>query len=356
MKRSELLQAVKSTIIGIDKSGSPTGMDFIIFDENWVRGFNDELSISYPIITGIKGAVKAYELLKVLEKMEGENLRVSKEEDGKLLIKNAKTTLKMTQMEEDQLIQLQKQIISLNTDKIEWKPLPGGFMSGLKICLFAAGVAPELGVLAGVSFSDNRILSTDNQRITIFTMEGDISEPFILPTAVVNGLRQFSEEFSGIDVTEAWIHFKGIDGGVVSVRKLLGEYPVEKIIDLFESNFPKDKKGKVYTLPDGVERAIDRAEVLASSDNGGVDQLIITLKRMDKHLIVGGTKDAGEIEDKVLWEEGSNFPEDLEIKVSPIFLRKIISITKTFQLSPNSTTILFDGKSFKHMMVCKIGE
>jgi hypothetical protein len=353
MKRSELLAAVEAVMVSVDKSKGQTGMDFLMLDKNWVRGFNDILSVSFPIITNITGAIKALELTKILGKMEGDTIRIA-EDDGKILIKDAKTTLKMTLLEESFLSQLQENISSLNTDKIKWSSIPKDFIEGLSVCLFSAGTTPELGVLAGVSFSEKSIIATDNYRVTLFTMSEEVSEPFILPTEVVNGLTRFGGEFNGISVTEAWVHFKVVNGTIISVRRLLSEYPTEKIIDILEKNFPRGKKAKTYKLPDGIEKSIDRTEVLASSDGDIGPQSQITFKRVGKHLVIKGANESGEVEDKILWEEGSEFPENIEIKISPTFLKKIISITKSFQLSPTNTTLMFDGKSFKHLIVAKI--
>lgn len=357
MKREELLKAIETTVIAIDKSGSPTGMDFLVFDEGWIRGFNDVLSISYPIATGVTGAIKAHELLKVLNKMEGESIRISNEKDGKILIKDAKTTLKMTQMEESSLTQLQDHISSLKTDGIKWGQISKRFIDGLTTCLYSAGVAPELGALAGVAFKEGFILSTDNYRITMFQTDEPVPTPFVLPTEVANGVKNFKGEFSGLYVDEAWVHFKGLGGMVVSARRLMDEYPFDNVIELFKQNFPKSKGQKPYILPPGIIKAIERAEILAGVGEEGLDFLTqIELSREGKFLKVRGEKEIGEVEDKVLWEEGASFPEKLKLKVSPTFLKKVIGMTNNFQLSENKTTILFEGEFFKHLMVAKISE
>lgn len=353
MKRSELLKVVETVKISVDKSGGQTGSDFLLFDNDWVRGFNDAISVSMPIPgLNIINAVKATELIEVLKKMSGENIRVA-EEDGRVLIKDAKTTLRMTPLESEALSLLQENISSLNTHKIEWKPMPKKFMAGLNICLFSAGVTPNLGALSGIFFSEDNIMATDNHRITLFKTGGKVQEPFILPTEAANGIKNLGEELSGISITGAWVHFKGVEGLIVSVRRLLADYPFEKIEKVLEDSFPKGKKTKVYELPEGIEKSIDRVEVLAESGDEWLGGLTyITLKRSGKHLIIHGSNEAGEIEDKILWED--DFPEDVEIKVSPAFLKKIIEVTRTFLLSQSKTTILFEGESFKHLMVAKV--
>jgi DNA polymerase III sliding clamp (beta) subunit (PCNA family) len=353
VERNELLKAATATIIGVDKSGSPTGMDFLIFDKDWMRSFNDTLSISYQIQTGVEGAVKAHEFVKVLEKMEGETIKMTSEE-GKILIKDSKTTLKMTKMEKDILKHLREQLISLNTNDLKWKPIPDGFSEGLEICLFSAGTEPELGQMAGVAFKGESIMTTDRFRITIATMKSPITSDFILPTETVGSLVQFGDELKKISVTDSWIHFKDKGGLIISVRRLLGEYPYDKMTEIFEKNFKKGNKIKTYTLPKGIERSIERTEVLAGSEKGGGMDLI-SLKRVGKNLIVRGKKEIGEVEDKIEWKDGKDFPEELELKLSPEFLEKIVKISKTFQLGPNNTTVLFKGENFKHLMVAEIG-
>lgn len=356
MQRTELLQAIKATMIGIGKDESPTGLDFLIFDNNWIRSFNDELSVSCQIKTDVKGAVKAHELIKVLDKMGGETIRIS-EEKGSLIIKDSHTTLKMHQMEAEALDQLQGQINTLDTDNLKWKPIPSGFMDGLTICLFSAGTAPELGILAGVAFEGEQIVATDNFRITQYMIKGTISKEFVLPSSVANGLKQLGKDFKKISITDAWVHFKDEQDLIVSVRRLLGDYPFEDIMKLLDTNFPKNTKLKIYTLPEGLEKSIERAEVLAGSgDDDDMNFItLISLKRSGKNLIIRAEKEAGSLEDKMLWPEGDGFPEELELRVSPEFLKRIIKVSRTFQLGPNNTTILFKGENFKHLMVAKVG-
>jgi len=355
MKRSELLKAVEYVMAGVDKSGSPTGMDFIVFDgkNGWVRSFNDVLSVSYPLATGINGAIKAHDLVKVLSKMDGESLRLDLDGE-KVLIKNAKTTLKMVKMEESQLSQFQSRLVSLQTEGLEWQPLPETFVEGLETCLFSASNAPELGALAGVAISGNKMVSTDNKKITVFTIGGKTKFNFILPTDVVNEVKKFSN-LKEIAVTEAWVHFKDDTGLVISGRRILGEYPIDKITKLIDDSFPKSKKAKTYLLPDGMSKPIERAEICAGveGDFGGL--ATISLERKDKFLFIRGVKESSDLEEKISLTEGCDFPDGVSIRISPTFLKKIIGVTREFQTSQNNSIVLFKSKNFVHLIVVKIG-
>jgi hypothetical protein len=99
-------------------------MDFLVFDRGWLRSFNDTISVSLKtgLPNEVEGAVKARELYKVTSMMEGDTIRVAREKDA-LLIKNSRTTLKMSLMEDKQLGVLVDRLKHLSTDDLEWTPI-----------------------------------------------------------------------------------------------------------------------------------------------------------------------------------------------------------------------------------------
>jgi DNA polymerase III sliding clamp (beta) subunit (PCNA family) len=354
MKRETLLKAIECIMPGVDKAASPLGMDFLVFDKGWLRSFNDSVSVSFFAESPkpIHCAVKAQELYKVISKMEGDNLRMVVEE-SRLVIKNPKTTLKMTLMEEKQLGVLKERLASLDTDNLNWELLPKKFMDGLDLCIPGTKSDPTLGILSGVGFKENQILSTDNQRVSVYTMSGTIPNEFILPVEVVGDVVKYARDSDNVAITDSWIHFKNPSELIISTRRMIGEYPFDKIEKVIKDN-SSSKKTKPYKFPEGLDKALDRVGILAEIGDRDTGFLpMVSLSKKGDFLFISGKKEAGEIEDKVEWKADA-MPGELEIKIAPEFLKKILKVTHEFQIGTNKNCILFNSPNFKHLMVAKV--
>src|SRR4030067_2113233 len=295
MKRIELLTGIRSVMPGIDKS-SAIGSDFLLFDEKWIRSFKEDISVSFPVETGYRTAVRAEELYKILSKMGSEDLEVNLTEDGKLSIQGGKTTIKMNPLQKEQISHSLDRAWAVQTDDLEWYLLPKGFMEGLGLCAFCAGMGPALGVLSGVHFSGANITSTDNFRVSVFTMEEQVPKNFTIPTKSVENLLKLGIEFESISLSKAWVHFANKEGAIFSARLLSGEYPSGKIIELFET-MKFDIGAIPYEFPEGLEPPLERAKSLAGTGNmSDWDTLTqISLFYSEGHLNIRASKAAGEI-------------------------------------------------------------
>ena len=194
MKKTELLTAIKSVMMGIDKS-SAIGSDFLLFDENWIRSYKEDISCSFPINVGVRTAVRAEELYKILSRMNADEIEVSMTEDGKLQIKGGKTVLKMNPLQKEQITSSLERAWAVQTDGLEWFYLPKDFLLAMELCSFSAGTGPAMGILAGIHFIQNKAISTDNYRVSVYTMGEELPNEFTLPTKTAEGLLKLEEKF-----------------------------------------------------------------------------------------------------------------------------------------------------------------
>ncbi len=352
MKRSEFITAVKSVMSGVEKSGNVLGMDYLIFDDLWIRSFRDEISVSYPLTSGLKGAAKAEELFKVVSKMSGEELKVEIIEE-KLTIEDGATLLKLSLLRSEQLDLALERIKTLKTDTLEWFYIPKGFIEGLKLCASSAGTDPSLGYLGGVHFDGARVISTDNYRVSEYIMEEAVPKIFTLPTSLALGFLKIDTQFETIALDRAWLHLTNKEGAIFSARLMSSDYPIDKISGVFEVlQYSKETTG--YTLPEGLEKVLDRVEILASGVEGELESLSqITLTYTEGYLILQASKDIGEIVDSIPWDK-NHPPEGTTMKMSPDFLKSILGVTRTFQLSPTKKAIFFMSPKFRHLMIAKM--
>ncbi len=354
MERKELVVAVTTIMTGIERSGSALGMDYMIFQNFWLRSMKDFISVSLPFETGIECAVKAEELQKILSKMEGDQIKIALIGE-KLQIKDGRTTLNMSILSDDTFQQLSARMGNLypSPEEIDWKVLPDDFSDGLELSFYSAGTEASLGPYEGVHFDTQQFMSTDNKRVSVYKCASKLPFTFTLPTEAVGDLLKLHCGLTHVADSKSWIHFLCDNGLIASARRKMDDYPLNTVAGIFDKKMEFAKANEVYSFPVGLERSIDRAEVLCSQDESFSYKDFIHLTVSKGILFIKGEREAGSIVDKIVWKE--NPPEGLDLQISPKFLRKIIHVTRQFKLSPVKKAILFETDNFKHLILAKIG-
>jgi hypothetical protein len=347
MKRLDFVNALKKVMPGVDQKENMMGLDFVMFDEEWISSYNDLLSISYPLKTGVVGSVHAEELFKVVTKMVGDDLVFDVAEDKKgtpyLIVKDDRTTLKMVRAKEDAI---KERINFLELDKIVWKELSPDFKEGIELCSFSASSDPMLGSLAGLCFHNGTIYSTDNYRISKYVTSKDWNASFILPTESINGILKFDEIFTRVGLSKAWAHFKTKSGALLSSRLLTGTFPIDRINNILNRETDMNN----YQFPKDLINSLDRTAILAGAESDELSNLTyIVISREGTNMVVKGRKDIGEIIENLSWETNP-MPEGIEMAISPSFLKKILGITSNFKIGKQREFILFEMPKFTHFL------
>lgn len=334
MNKQELLMALKAVVPGIAKNETILpGADSICFQEGQVKTYNDNLSVLYPLDSGIECSVKAEELIRVLEKMSGLDITL-KVEKKSLKITDGTTSLSLLLIESDTA----ERLASLKLEELDWKDLPEGFSRSLTLCM--ASVSNNLihGPLTGIRVNGNDFLSSDNFRATWVVLPEEM-EPFTIPGASVKDLLKIPN-LGQYAVTNAWVHFMSESGAVFSSRIIASNFPEDGL----KKMFPKSDKS-TFSVPVGMENAIDRVGVLAYTMDDGRDYITITPEK--DHLIVSGERQFGSIKEKVKMEDGQ-WPDGIQINVQPKYFLDILTKTRNFQMADH--LIYFHDKDFKHII------
>jgi hypothetical protein len=347
MKRKELEKALSFALPGTEKMASG-GMDQVLFDGEWIRSYNETLSVSYPFKADIEIAVKAEEFYKIVRKMSGEEVDL-KLDEKKLIVSNKSTKLTLYALPAGAYKQLKDNILSLKVD--EWSPIPKGFAEGLPLSLLSGLTDSHLGRISGVAFRGNSIVSTDNFQVGHYQMESGITdELFRLKLSSVEGLIRLRKDFEFVSIIIAesvpWLSLKAKDGIVISVRILAATgYPIDEIIGEIDKHIDKDQAG--YEFPKGLEEALDRVEVLAYEEDEDFKTLIC-LKTEGGNLVVSSKRSFGEIEDRIPWDV--ELPQG-EFYTSPGWLKRILKITRKFKIC--SKGLIFSEPKFQYLMMTK---
>jgi hypothetical protein len=337
MKRIALLNALKMVLPGVDKSGSTVleGANTFIFDGQYIKSFNDNLSVSYPFETKIKCSIKAEEFFKSIDKMSGEDINIELK-DSKLQINDGSTELLMNISEAN----IEQYIDNFDLDNLDWKDLPKDFFEGINQCIFSASTRPDQGVLNAISINGKNIMSSDNLRISWFVMDGEI-DTLLLPLNAAKELCKIPK-LSSYFIGENWAHFAN-EEVIISTRIMLGEYPSTKIEELFTP-----ENSTKYSFPAGTSKSLEKAEILSYSDPEGNYDNFISIYAQKDHLFFKGERIYGSIKDKIKIDPKS-FPADIEIRIAPSFLKSILAHSNEFQVK-NESLILFSSNKFKHLI------
>ena len=336
MNRTDLITALKTVIPGVAKGDVLfTGADSFVFRNGLIQSYNDDISVTYPLDTGINGAVKALELFKVLDKMSGSEVDLTIS-DNSLLVTDGVTELSMQLIEYD----IEDLLNDLSINELDWKNLPGRFMEALRLCLPSVSCNVIHGGLTGIHCHGSDVVSSDNFRAMLVTLDGDLGETFTLPGGAVRELLKL-DDLEQYAVTESWGHFMSSGGAVFSTRLIASEFPYENLKNMFPSD---DEMGEIYELPEGLELALERADILSYQDSG---LNYINVKPKGKFLIVTGERQYGSIKEKVKLGKRS-WPEGVSININPRYFISIVKMTKTFYTS--NKLVYFYGDNFKHVI------
>lgn len=328
INKNELVNIMKLVKPGLGKSSSmvQTNSSFI-FSDNEIITYNDAISIGYPFKAEFSGCVAADEFYKIVSNLPGDSVELSVKEDS-LLIKGTKTKAMLKLLEFPDDIHA-----AIRTDTIKWRKLPEEFMRGLTLCCFSVSQDMTFQTLSYISVGDGRMVSSDNLRISMFTLEGRI-QSFLLPGSAAKELVKL-EGVSEYSLQGSWIHFKTTDGVIFCSRSGSGEYP--DVTQLFDG-----VTGPKFKVPESIQDSITRAAVLDSSDFDGDRKIIVTIS--NGKITCRGEGVAGWIETT----DDIDFKKELKFGINPDFFTQVLDKATTAVYGEDK--LLFKSGAFQHVI------
>lgn len=331
MKREELVSAFKLLLPGIE-TGTPLleGADNFMFCDNWIRSNNGRVTVSYPFDSELEGSVRAIEFLRILEKMDGDELTLTIEKET-LEIECGDATLSM------RILPLPSHA-GLDVPD-EWQPVSPDFMQAFKLSSISVSSNPILGILSGLHVNGNDMLACDNYRASWYVMKEPM-DSFVTTAEAAKHISKF--DIVGYHVGESDVAFRTKDGVIYTCSKVSGMYPSEKIKELFTNA----KQGETFLLPKKLIDSAERAALLASMGESGTEY--ISLKGTKKSIVVTGEKNFGKFKEKVKLNDGESFPDGI-LDFNPKFLQAVLKITNQMY-DAGDNNMIFIADNFKHLM------
>jgi len=323
MDRMELLTAVAQTKPAITTSTLVEQNNVIIFTGREVQSYNDEILISVPIKTDLKGAIPAREMIDLLMKMEDEKIKVS-QKNGVAEIKGKTTKAKITVMNDT---------FPKMEEVKKWKKLPADFLDGLNLCRFSTGDAGD--VFNNVCIKGDKIISCDNYRMTQYTMDSDMVD-CLIPSQVVAGLLSFMP--TSYATNKSWLCFRDKFKASFFIRRVKEKFP-----DVGDALKVK-AKGEKIVLPDELKENLQRTEILADEDLvTGYRTVTVTIK--EGKIVCHGECEVGSIDETIKFDYDG---KGVQFTIVPAFLCDILG--KTNYMTVGDTSLNFKSKNFQHVV------
>jgi len=255
MEREKLLRALEAVKLGLSNKGFIEQMGCFIFTGDRVVTYNDEITITHPLQTGITGAVRAEQLYKLLGKLPDSRIRL-KATETELLVSDGRIKAGIP-------LQTEIELPLLDYSKIKgWVRIPDGFLEAVGFCLFSCArdiTTPQLSCIY-VNKKGGTVESTDNFRLTRVNVKGLNAFPtsFLLPVHAAEGVFTNGGEVEEVAVEENWVHFRLGDQCMFSARTYTEvQYPnLSEVVHQFEQKKEKVKITLPKALPDILQRAM----------------------------------------------------------------------------------------------------
>lgn len=327
--KQEMLDVLQTIRPAVSKKAIVEQMDCFLFTGKHVYAYNDKISIGIPLKTDFIVGVPSDELYAVLQKCPGEEIEFELTEDGTLSISSKKFRAGIRVVEGSLMDSLPDKLM----DEVEWHKVPEGFVEALNLCSFSAAKDASVVFLNCVSIQKDKIVSSDNYRISKYELKQKMNHEFLLPLSSVIELCKIGG-FTEYAIHEVWALFKNKEGVIFNSRMIQSQYPDTS--ELFAV------KGQRFKFPESIVPAIDACGVFA--DPVMIDSRL-TIKIGDQKISCRSENEKGWAEYDL---EADSKVDDLQFEINPTFLAAILKHATTVVHGENR--LLFRSGAFQHVV------
>lgn len=333
LTKQNLYYALDVVTPGLDKEEFIDQATSFVFKNGRVITFNNEISVSHPIIgLKVEGAVKADELYKLLAKIKSDDLNVS-ESDSELLIKSGRTTAGVRKENE---ITMPLDVIE---EKEDWHSLPEDFAFYLNLAMGSCGNDHRTEpILTNVNVtSSGTITGSDGLRLMSCDIGTELPvDDFLISSKAAQNVSQMQP--TEISRSENWVHFKNDVGTELSCRILQAKYPkIGKHIKV---------EGIEVELPENMNEILQRTAVFSKRSSIHEERIEVTLKKNE--LVVYADNEYGWIQESADIEYNDS---ELTFSIAPYLFKDILKETSVFTLGENA--LKFEGAGWEYITALK---
>jgi len=326
INKSQLIETLAKLKPGLAHKDIIEGNVCFQFYEDSVVTFNDNIFMSLPFPSGIKGGVRAEELFKLLTKLKEDEIAISIE-GNEFRLQSGKTEagIALVDIEYPQL-----------TPVGEWQELSQELLEAIELTKFSVSSNMTMPRLTCIHVMTDRVVSSDGYRLTCVSLEKQSPFEFLLPGFAAQHLSDYN--LVELLVEPNWIHFRNTDGLSFSVRSMEGEFLSTEQVDSY-----MQVDGPTLVFP-AIEDTLDRCKLMADGDVAFETK--VELAFQENVMTCLGQKELGWVKEEVEVEYIGN---PFKIFINPTFLAEILK--RTTQVVVGDSRCLFIGEKFKHVMV-----
>jgi len=325
VNRESLLRELEAVSSGLAVKEVVEQSSCFVFQGGKVKTFNDEIACSIACDIGIEGAVAAKPLLELLGKLAEQEIDISKNDGGELLVKGNRRRAGITCEAEVVLS------VAAVEEPSEWNELNPEFVDAVGIVQQCASSDKNRFHLTCIHVSPKFVEACDNFQLARYPLDSGVTNECLvkrdsLQHVVGLGVTQISE-------TKTWLHFQNPAGLVLSVRREVLDYPnLEQILKI---------DGTPITLPGGLAEAVEKAEIF-SAENSENNVVFVELRKNQMRLRGVGASGWYEERRDLKWEG-----ESISFSISPKLLVDITARTNDCFIAPGRLRV--DGGKFVYV-------
>jgi DNA polymerase III sliding clamp (beta) subunit (PCNA family) len=261
VNREKFLNSLEMVRAGLSPREYVEQSSCLVFKDNEVMTFNDEVACRVAVDVSITGAVQSAALFDILGKIDDEELTIEENEDGELEFRGKRKSFGLTKEAE----------IFLPIDRVErpekWHSLPKDFIEAVGMVHHCVSNDESKFTLTCVHITKDWVEACDNFQLMRCMVALAIKGPVLVRGTSLRDLVSLAVD--KVALTKSWIHFKNQAGLVYSCRRYSETYTdLEKLLKA---------KGHKIVIPKGLATASERAAVFAA-DATGESHVTVTLQ------------------------------------------------------------------------------
>ena len=330
IERETLINIIESVLPGTSKKDIVEQSSCVVFADDRVLTFNDELACTMPLPTDFKltGAVVADPLLDLLRKLPDEVLDVSVSDAGDALIIKGKGRRAELKMEAEVLLPI------ANVDAPDkWHRVPPLLVEALEICYNCATTGNDSGfMLTCLNLTPTHVEACDNHQLARYPVELPIEAPTLIRRDSVKYIKALDVVDMGC--TKVWLHFKTPTGLKLSCRRYPDDFPDLTNLLAVPDTSPTD-------LPPGLAEACTRAEVFSKED---VDNNEVTVKLKGNMVEITGKGVSGTFKER---KQIKYAGPAVSFKIAPSLLTALVE--RHHEAEVSDTRLVVDNGKFRYV-------
>lgn len=324
VKTSELKKAIDKIKPAIKQNDISEFGQYVYITGGHMMSYNGSICVLTKVDLDLNIALPAVEFVQLIDRTSSKEIEFNIDES--IDIKGGRVKANFA-INDDILNRVKKLNISIPE---EFKKLPSDFLSGVKLVRYSVGRDKTQNHLTYLKVKDNILASTDNFRVSQYSMNGEM-ESMKLPQEILEHLLKYS--FDSYAVVGNIVYFKDDETYFMS---RLGEVDFVKYEHLF------DVEGEKFVFP---EKVMDMVSIASITTEGITDiDKVVNIDISNKTIKISSKNEIGSV------EVDENIESDINASmvVNSQFMEDILDITKEATISNN--LILFKTEKFKQII------